>query len=196
MPFQWFNWCRGKKEIPATDIEAMLAATAQHEGGWSNEPEDPGGQTMCGITIETYRAYYKNPNLTGKDLIGITREEADTILLNVYFLRPKLNLLSGRVAPQVFDISVNSGPMQAVKILQRACNDLKPRTARALSTDGLMGPKTAERANSTPYGLLNDRIVERRLAFYEDLIEKNPELKVFRNGWRRRAESYRTGAKA
>lgn len=186
MPLPWFSWARKTESPPPVDTDAMLAATAQHEGWFADDPDDPGGPTCMGVTIKTYQDYYDNPNLSKQDLKGITREEADTILLTVFFLRPKLNLLSGAIADAAFDFSVNCGPTQAIKTLQRTCR----AQGRRVAVDGIMGPKTAKAANSLPAAPLRRAYAEARIAFYEALVEKRPELRCFLNGWRRRAQSY------
>lgn len=193
MPFQWLNWGSKKDDVPPTDVDAMLLKTLQHEGGWANDPDDPGGPTMMGCTLATYRTYYRDDSLTEDDLRKATEEEVRTIFLQMYFYQPKLNLLSGRIAPPVFDMAINAGPVQAVKILQRACNALRGPTRRALAADGLMGPKTAERANSLPWAAVRAAFCDERVAFYEALVKKRPELKCYLNGWRSRAMSYRNG---
>ena len=191
MPFQWLSWMSRKDdEIPPVDLDAMLLKTLRHEGGYSNDPDDPGGPTMYGCTLATYRAYYRNDSLTEDDLRKATEEEIRTIFLQEYFYKPRLNLLSGRIAPAVFDFGINAGPAQSIKILQRTCNTLR-RTSGALADDGIMGPLTAKKANSLPSGPVLAAFCDRRVSFYVDLVNKRPELRCYLNGWRKRAMSYR-----
>jgi lysozyme family protein len=97
------------------------------EGSYSNHPDDPGGETMWGITIKVARLNGYDGNM--KDM---PVETAKAIYRKHYWL-PAFDDLPYAVAFQVFDGAVNSGVAQSVKWLQRAVG---------VANDGNLGPAT------------------------------------------------------
>lgn len=91
-----------------------LAETLSHEGGWSDHPRDPGGATMMGITLATYRAWTKNPAATKAQLRAITRGEVEAIYRKGYWEKVAGPVLPVGVDAVVFDAGVNSGPQRAL----------------------------------------------------------------------------------
>lgn len=99
-----------------------------HEGGYSNHPEDPGGETMWGITVAVARAFgYRGA------MRDLPRDTAKAIYRRSYWDAVKAEQLPASVRFDVFDAAVNSGPAQAAKWLQRAVG---------VPADGAIGPQT------------------------------------------------------
>lgn len=82
-----------------------------HEGGYVNDPKDPGGETQWGISKRSY------PKLKIRDL---TRAEAKEIYRADFWDRVHADHLHDGVAFQAFDFAVNSGIPTAIRYLQRA----------------------------------------------------------------------------
>ena len=99
----------------ATKLEKALEFTLKWEGGFVNDPADPGGATNKGITLSTYRDHMGNPNLTADDLKRIT----DTTVLDIYRRRYwnvcNCDSLDMRTAVVVFDTAVNCGPRRVME---------------------------------------------------------------------------------
>lgn len=95
-----------------------------HEGGYVNNPEDPGGETKWGISKRSY------PHL---DIASLTREDAREIYRVDFWQRIKGETLHDGVAYQLFDFAVNSGIETAVRYLQRAVG---------VADDGWWGPRS------------------------------------------------------
>jgi len=76
-----------------------------HEGGYVNDPNDPGGETKWGISKRSY------PALNIKQL---TREDAKVIYYRDFWKRINGDLLHKAISFQLFDFAVNSGPAIAV----------------------------------------------------------------------------------
>lgn len=180
-----FNW----------GVECVL----HHEGGWVNDPADPGGATNFGISLRYLQARgdQDGDGLLDGDLDGDGDVDIDDIsaatlddaigLYRTGFWEPNQldKIRSELVAIKIFDMTVNMGSKQAWKIVQRSCNQLGSQ----LVADGKVGPNTLSAVNSyhkVDYDLVNV-IRERQANFYETLIEKKPTLAKFRLGWRRRA---------
>lgn len=139
-----------------------------HEGGYSNNPADPGGETMFGITKRVAEAFgYTGPM---KDL---PLEEAKRIAKAAYWNPCKADDLPEAVRFDVFDGAYNSGVGQSVKWLQRACGVLE---------DGKMGQVTIAACSTIDGGKLASRYNGHRLGFMADL-KKWPD---FGRGWARR----------
>lgn len=141
-------------------IERVLG----HEGGYVNDPNDPGGETKWGISKRSY------PDL---DIANLTRDEAISIYNIDFWIPNRLASLPDSVAYQALDFAVNSGIRPAIAALQRAAG---------VAADGYIGPVTlAALASKSPHDLLVLYLAER--------IEYMTALKNWPNagkGWARR----------
>jgi len=163
----------------ATFIKALVY-TLRHEGGWSNDPDDPGGATNCGITLETAK---KHGILTEAALKGITQAQITAIYKSDYWRFDGIQ--DQRVATKLFDMAVNMGRARAVRYLQSVLNE----AGTNLRIDGIYGPLTEAATNAlSPRYLLAElcRISEEH---YLALIERRPSLSKFRKGWLARAKA-------
>lgn len=99
---------------------AIVAAVLAHEGGYVNDPKDPGGETNYGVTIAVARDYGYTGTM--KDL---TKETAANIYLSNYINKPgygELITLSPAVGQKVVDAAVNTGTARSSRWLQTALN--------------------------------------------------------------------------
>lgn len=92
------------------------------EGGYSNDPNDPGGETNWGISKRSY------PSV---DIKALTRDGAKEIYRRDFWNRINADKLADGVAFQLFDFAVNSGIETAIRYLQRALS---------VADDGHWGP--------------------------------------------------------
>ncbi len=144
-----------------------------HEGGYVNDPRDPGGETNWGISKRAY------PTTTIKDL---TREQARMIYRNDFWNRIRGDQLFDGVAFQVFDIAVNHGIETAVRMLQRAAG---------VADDGHWGPASQAAAEAMSESDQIMRLNAERLEF----MTKLTTWPAFGRGWARRiAGNLRYGA--
>ena len=154
-----------------------LAHTLQFEGGWANNPNDPGGATMKGITHKTY-ADYLGRTVSHDELRGIPDEHLADIYRKRYWDACRCSDLPDGLDLAVFDTAVNTGPAQAARLLQRIVG---------VPADGGIGPKTIGEVNDyvAERGLsaLIDAYTEARQNFYRLL----PTYVHFGEGWRKRA---------
>jgi len=82
-----------------------------HEGGYVNNPRDPGGETKWGISKRSY------PHL---DIANLTKEQAKAIYRRDFWDAIYADLLFSSVRYQLFDFAVNSGMQTAIRCFQRA----------------------------------------------------------------------------
>lgn len=117
-------------------IDEVIAA----EGGYVNDPKDPGGETMYGITIATARENgYFGP--MSKMPIAVARG----IYRKRYVSAPGFDRVlarSDRLGAELVDTGVNMGPAVAGRFLQRALNVLNDGRFADVVVDGAVGPAT------------------------------------------------------
>jgi len=161
------------------DFVKCLAKVLESEGGFSNNPKDPGGATMKGVTQRVYDVYRKRNGLATASVRNISNAELTNIYRSNYWNEIHGDDLQKGVSYVVFDGAVNSGPSQSAKWLQRALN---------VDDDGKIGPKTLAAAKKVKNvaSLIND-ICDQRLEFLKDL----PTWGTFGKGWAARVENVR-----
>ena len=135
-----------------------------HEGGYSNNPADPGGETRYGISKRAYPL---------ENIKGMTLERAKVLYLRDYWGPAGCDAVPDGVKFDLFDMAVNSGPVTAIKTLQRAVG---------ATPDGLLGPLTLQAVNSMPAPRLVARLNGHRL----DLMADLKSWPVFGRGWAKR----------
>lgn len=143
----------------------------KYEGGYVNDPDDPGGETKWGISKRAY------PKL---DIKNLTEEDAKGIYYRDYY--QKLNIpaiVDGRIAWQIFDFGVNAGVSRSAKIIQRLVG---------AKTDGVIGPNTVGKINTYigRYPLYIEFLSE-RLKYYMMLTEVRIKNLKYLKGWVLRA---------
>ncbi len=144
-----------------------------HEGGYANDPNDPGGETNWGISKRSY------PNV---DIKNLTRDQAKEIYRRDFWNRINGDKLYDGVAFQVFDFAVNSGIETAVRGLQRAVG---------AADDGHWGPASQAAADKMSEADQIMRINAERL----DFMTRLANWKFHGAGWARRiAGNLRYGA--
>lgn len=135
-----------------------------HEGGYVNNPADPGGETKFGISKRAY------PH---EDIANLTLEQAKAIYLRDYWARAQCDTLPPAVAFQVFDTAVNSGIGQAIRFLQRAVG---------VADDGVVGALTISAVRRLDAESVAARFNGQRL----DFMTKLSTWDTFGRGWARR----------
>lgn len=154
-------------------FDECLAETLRWEGGFSNDPYDPGGATMKGVTTARYKAFRKSKGLPMQPVKNITDEELREIYRVYYWDYVWGDKLPNGVDLAVFDFGVNSGPSRAVRYLQKALG---------VRVDGHMGPVTIEALERADPVKVTRCINNSRLRF----VRKIKTFWRFGKGWTRR----------
>lgn len=141
-----------------------------HEGGYVNDPRDPGGETNWGITKRTAQA-----NGYQGSMRAMTREQAYKIYYSAFWLRYQCDKMPDAVAFQFFDAAVNHGLGNASRMLQRAVN---------VADDGIIGNMTIAAIKKMAISDVIMRLNAERLEFYCKLST----FATFGKGWVRRVE--------
>ncbi|EIJ67468.1 glycoside hydrolase family 108 protein [Pasteurella bettyae] len=148
-----------------------------HEGGYANDPQDPGGETNWGVTKRTAQANGYTGNMK-----TMTRQQAYEIYRRAFWLRYNCEQMPDAVTYQFFDAAVNHGFGNASRMLQRAVGVLD---------DGIIGKYSLEAINRNPISDTLMVLNGERLNFYIRL--KN--FDYFGKGWVNRvAQNLRYGA--
>jgi len=162
-------------------FEIALKMTLQFEGGYSNNPKDPGGETNKGIIKAIYDSYRKSKKLPFQSVKNITDDEVKEIYYNNYWLKASCDKIPDKVAVIHFDTAVNCGVGQANKFLQRCLR---------VVSDGVIGNKTIEEMKKVKDKIGLTEFVKNYLTmrknYYTLISEKNTNLKVFLKGWNNR----------
>lgn len=153
------------------NLATCLAVTLPHEGGWADHPKDPGGATMKGVTLATYRRW--NPGATKAQLRAISNAEIEMIYRDGYWKPISGDALPYGVDLATFDYGVNSGPSRGVKSLQAAVGAAR---------DGQVGHETITKSFKMDGKVVVQKICAQRLSFVRGLST----FKTFGKGWSRR----------
>ncbi len=181
------------------NVRDIAQEIVTREGGFVNDPDDPGGATKHGVTLATLRRLGLDLDGDGRvgeaDLRHLSRDQAVDVYVEHYFRRPRIVDLPEALQPPVFDMHVNAGA-NAVKLLQRLLNEM----GNDLTVDGVIGPLTAaaaHRAAGDDAGLLADAYGIARRNYYYALADARPASRKYarrrdggKGGWITRAEEF------
>ncbi|WP_288587648.1 glycosyl hydrolase 108 family protein [uncultured Methylobacterium sp.] len=168
--------------MTATTFERAMTLVLTHEGGWSDDPADPGGATNLGVTIGTLSLWLGRP-ATKAEVKALTVASVSPLYRRRFWDAVQGDALPAGLDYALFDFAVNSGPKRAVIGLQRALG---------VADDGRLGPVTlAALAGRDVPGLVN-ALCDGRLAFLRALST----WPRFGRGWGRRVEEVRKASLA
>lgn len=182
-------------------VQSIAKEIVAREGGFVNDPDDPGGATNHGVTIHTLRRL--GLDLTGDgavtvaDVKRLTTAQAEAVFIEHYYKRPGIAALPEALQPSVFDMYVNAGA-NAVMVLQRLLSQM----GFDVAPDGAIGPLTiraAQMAHDVAPSHLADAYAIARRNYYYALADARPASRKFarkrgggKGGWIIRAEEFMT----
>lgn len=148
-------------------FDIAITTVLSNEGGYVDNPNDPGGATAFGISANFF---------PGVDPKTLTKEQAEAILKENYWRFDGLN--DQPLATKLFDMAVNLGLGTAVKMAQIAVD---------ITADCIWGPKTEASLNGSSTIDVLTSLRNQQALYYDNLVAKNPHLEVFLKGWLARA---------
>lgn len=154
------------------NFKDSLTLVLKHEGGYVNNPKDPGGETNYGVTKAVAVKY----GYSG-DMRDIPMSVVEDIYLKGYWNAINGDALPDSIRHHVFDAAVNSGPVRAIKWLQQALGT---------TSDGIFGNDTYQRLQQADPAKLAAKFQGIRLKFLASL----PTFSTFGAGWTKRVASY------
>ena len=144
---------------------------------------DSGGVTNFGVSLRFYRQTVK-PDATESDIRNLSVTDAEHVYKTQFWDKGRYaELDSQTLATKMLDLSVNMGPHEANKLLQRAINVLNPSL---VTVDGVVGIHTIAAANAADPQKLYDQLISEGRDFYSNTLIAHPEDRVFYSGWSRR----------
>jgi len=180
-------------------VKDLAAEIVAREGGFVNDPDDPGGATKHGVTLNTLRRLgldiTRDSRIDIVDVRALTQAQAVDIYVEYYFNRTGIAALPDPLQAPVFDMSVNAGG-NAVKVLQRLLTTM----GFPCDPDGQIGPQTIRAAQmayeAAPSHLVDAYGIARRNYYYA-LADARPASRKYarrrdggKGGWITRAEEF------
>jgi lysozyme family protein len=164
--------------VPPAIAALIRNAILRHEGGYVHDPADPGGETKYGISRRSY------PHV---NIQALTLEDAVTLYYRDWWQRRMrfLTLLPPSMAAKIFDIGINTGARQAVRLCQRALKTC----GFPVHEDGLPGQQTLAALKAAPETLFLAAFRQECARFYKTLAARRPALNRFLKGWLKRASA-------
>ena len=163
------------------------------EGGFVDDPDDPGGATNKGITMQTFTAFARpllgiEPTLA--HLKALTNQQAGVIYKTRYWDAVRGDEIALQaLADIVFDFYVNAGT-NASRLLQTTMNAAGARPA--VEVDGDIGPETIKALKPLDQTAVYRRYKQGRIDYYTDLAANHPSLAKFLKGWLNRVNAFPT----
>jgi lysozyme family protein len=156
------------------NFDNVMALVLKEEGGFSNDPRDPGGMTNLGVTKRVWEAF------VGRDVDEAAMRALTPAAVAPLYRQNYWNRVHGDELPlgvdyAVMDYAVNSGTSRAARTLQQACG---------VEDDGAIGPQTMQAVNAADPITLIDAVCDQRLAFLQAL----PSFGTFGRGWTARVQ--------
>ena len=162
------------------NIKNLMPFLERWEGGFVNDPDDLGGATNMGVTMNTYIAYCKKkgyPVPTVARLRNLSKEQWVDIVKTLYWDKFRGDdIQSQSVANMCVDWLWNSGTV-AIKRVQEIVG---------VKVDGIVGDKTIAAINNRSPLPLFGAIKEARKEYIEEICDKRPKNEKFRRGWMNR----------
>jgi len=146
------------------------------EGGFANDPDDKGRETMKGVTISTFQTYRRSIGAsipTVNDLKNISDSEWTLILKKYYWDAWQSDRIVDQcVANILVDWTWGSGG--AIKNFQSNCG---------LTVDGIVGEKTLAYINRQEPTVLFVKVIALRKAYYDAIVRNDSSQSKFLQGW-------------
>ncbi|SFW28485.1 glycoside hydrolase family 108 protein [Luteibacter sp. UNCMF366Tsu5.1] len=173
------------------DFNSFFPTLLKHEGGYVNDPVDPGGATNKGVTLATFRQCAQSllgiePSLD--NLRALTDAQAGTIYKALYWDKIRGDQIASQpLANIVFDFQVNAGA-NASRLLQRVLNTLG--ASPQLAVDSAIGAGTLAALAKADAVAVYTAYKQGRKDYYTDLVKQRPPLAKFLKGWLARVDSF------
>ena len=158
-------------------FELMLKS----EGGYVNNPADPGGMTNLGVTKATWENWVGRES-DEAEMRGLTPEKVEPLYKKKYWDAVRGDEIeNGGVAYLLFDFAVNAGVGRSIKTLQ---------TAVGVTPDGGFGPMTMAAVQAVDPVELIERFSQAKEDFYRSLNT----FATFGKGWLNRVADVKVKA--
>ena len=156
----------------SSNFQECLDLVLKSEGGWVNNPADPGGETNLGVTKRVWEEYVGHAVKTMKNL---TKDDVAPMYELKYWRPCYCEVLPRGLDFVIFSMGVNAGPGRSVKLLQQSIGCVP---------DGVIGPRTRELISASNSANLIAKFSETRREYYRSL----KTFPIFGKGWLARVD--------
>jgi lysozyme family protein len=156
----------------ASNFQECLDLVLKSEGGWVNNPADPGGETNLGVTKRVWEEYIGH---AVQSLKKLTKDDVAPLYELKYWRPCYCEVLPRGLDFVVFSMGVNAGPGRSIKLLQQSIGCVP---------DGVIGPKTRNLISSSNGATLIAKFSETRREYYNSL----KTFPIFGKGWLARVD--------
>ena len=160
--------------------QKSLNLVLQSEGGYSDDPKDPGGRTNLGVTQSVWESWVGRAS-NEKEMRNLSIEDVTPLYKRKYWDACSCDLLPNGLDYLVFDFAVNAGVGRSLKTLQ-SCVDA--------TMDGQIGKNTLGAVSTFPVEVVIFKFSDEKVRFYKSL----PTFSEFGKGWLNRVEEVKTTA--
>jgi lysozyme family protein len=171
------------------DFNVFLPMLLRFEGGFVNDPDDPGGETNKGVTMKTFQQCSQQLlglDPTSDNLKALTDAQAGVIYKALYWDKVQGDAFTLQdLANIVCDFYVNAGG-HATKLLQHVLNGMGAN----IPEDGAIGPGTMQALAGQDQVQVYRQYKQGRIDYYQRLVAQNPKLQKFLNGWLNRVNAF------
>ena len=163
-----------------SNFETCLDLLLKDEGGFVNNPKDPGGMTNLGVTKTAWESFVGRAS-SEKEMRSLTRKSVSSFYEKKYWDACKCDSLPSGIDYLIFDFAVNAGVGRAIKTLQDVLG---------ITKDGSIGPVTLQNVDISDKIDLISRYSSAKIRHYESL----PTFPEFGKGWLSRVELVKSRA--
>ena len=169
-------------------FDLFLPILLKNEGGYVDDPEDPGGETNKGVTMDTFCSCSHELlglDPTSENLKILTDAQAGISYKTLYWNKIQGDAIALQpLADIVCDFYVNSGT-HTTKLLQNVLIGMSAN----LVADGVIGQASLQALAALPQDEVYRQYKQGRIAYYQNLGQKYPK---FLNGWLNLVNSFPT----
>ncbi len=155
-------------------LDAALRFTLKWEGGYVNDPDDPGGATNMGVTQSVYDAWRKARRLPVQSVRNISRAEAVEIYRERYWIASRAAFLRWPLCLAVFDTAVNFGVGRSNEFVSKALG---------IEASLKWNPKASELIHKADPKALALKIASLRMDYRRERVRQSPKMQKFLKGW-------------
>jgi lysozyme family protein len=160
--------------------QKSLDLILKSEGGYVDNPADPGGRTNLGVTQKTWESWVGRPS-NEKEMRALTPSDVAPLYKKKYWDAICGDDLPSGVDYLVFDFAINAGVGRSAKTLQSAVGT---------TPDGAIGKMTIGAVNKIDKKDLINKFSDEKVKFYQYL----PTFSTFGKGWLNRVASVKEEA--
>ena len=172
-------------------FESAMKVVLKHEGGATNDKDDPGGATQWGISLRLLKQLNydvdKDGDVDAEDVFKLTRTDADRIYLKHFWDKYNFDDISDlEIAIKLFDTCVNIGPTPTHRLIRTTFNTI---LVEKVPTNGPIDGDILYMLNMVYPEVFLEEFRKQQADYYLKIIKANPKLNKYKNGWLNRAKS-------